>query len=395
MADCAVVGLSENGWMSTPVGEEVVASVGVAAVIGSVWLSLVRGRVVRWKLERRERVRASAAHAAAVEASLSEPVFSPDLLIETVGELVGRASQRWGGQQVTGVARSDDQVIDDWAKATMSSVGARLQVLSGPNVDFLQVINRDGQDEDRIVLRVRLHLHRDGRLGVGEPRTALSDTRWTLGRSQGQWRVLSITSDPLSVDLLTAGLVSDPSADERRLREQALAELSETSGSVMTDLAGLVSADAAPDRQLLELAMIDQRFDRQLINATIEHLVQAWDAASAGGGNGPLESVMSTDVIDQLLAPIPGRLLVLRDTRLEHWQLGRLVLTTSPPKIEIGVTVSAIRYLVSDPKRRHVSGSTEYRHELTLGWTLALGTAPALRWRLVHTTNPAASLQNP
>jgi len=222
----------------------------------------------------------------------------------------------------------------------------------------------------------------------------MSDTRWTLGRSHGDWQVLSITSDPLAMDLLTAGLVADPSVDAQRLREQALAELSEHSGSVLTDLAGLVSADAEPDRQLLELAMIDQRFDRQLIDATVDHVVQAWEVASAGGGSGPLETVASTEVIKQLLAPVPRRLLVLRDAKIEHWSLGQLVLSTSPPKIEIGLTVSAIRYLVTNPERRHVSGSTEYRHELTLGWTLALETAQALRWRLIHTTNPAASIQN-
>jgi hypothetical protein len=378
--------------MSTPVGEEVVATSGVVLVLAAVWLSVVRSGVIRWKLERREHARASAAHAAAVEASLGKAVFSPDLLMGTVDELVGRASQRWGGQPMTGAARSDDQVLRDWADATMSSSGRRLQVLSGPTIDFLQVVNRDGQDEDLVVLRVRLRLHREGRLGIAEPRTVTSDTRWTLGRSHGDWQVLSITSDPLAMDLLTARLVADPSVDEQRLREQALAELSEDSGSVVTDLAGLVSADAEPDRQLLELAMIDQRFDRQLIDATVGHVVQAWEVASAGGGNGPLETVASTDVINHLLAPFPRRLLVLRDAKVEHWSLGRLVLSTSPPKIEIGVTVSAIRYLVTNPKRRHVTGSTEYRHEITLGWTLALGTAHALRWHLIHTTNPAASI---
>jgi hypothetical protein len=44
-------------------------------------------------LERRERVRARAAHAAAVEASLIEPAFSPDLVLQAVDEIVARASE--------------------------------------------------------------------------------------------------------------------------------------------------------------------------------------------------------------------------------------------------------------------------------------------------------------
>jgi hypothetical protein len=271
--------------------------------------------------------------------------------------------------------------------------GQNLRAASTPKVDFLRVINRSGGDEDRVMLRVKLRLHRGGHLPVGGPHTLPFDMRWTLARHQGAWRVLSITSDPLAPQVLYGELVPAPWADGQRLREQALVELSREGTIATEDLAGLVSPDHEPSEQLLELGVIDQRFDRQLVDATIEHIVQAWEASSTGS-KAPLTTVASTDVTKLLLSPVPGRRLILRDARLENWQLRELVLSTNPPKLNIVVTVLAVRYLVTNPRGRYISGNMEQRHEITLSWTLVLRPSATLPWRLIHTTSQAASFPN-
>jgi hypothetical protein len=379
--------------MSSAVVGEISAGTALVVGTGVLWALLLRSGASRWRVERREHARARRAHAAAVEASLSDVAFSPDRVLEAVDAAIQTATELWQGRDLAGSTRRDDRVIRDWVAATSESLGPALRVVSAPKVDFLQVINREGSDEDRVILRVRLRLHRGGRLAIADPHNVTCDMRWTLGRRQAAWHVLSITSDPLAAHVLDGALVPGAWADDQRLREQALAELAEGGRVPDRDLAGLVSADHSPTEQLLELGALDQRFDRQLLDATIEHVVQAWEVAS-NGGDGALRTVASEEAAQLLVAPTPGERLVLRDARIETWEPRALVLSTTPPKLEINLTVSAVRYLVIKPTRRHVGGSVDARHEITLTWTLVLRTSASSPWRLIHTTSPAASLRD-
>jgi hypothetical protein len=142
--------------MSLPVIEEIVAGAGFAIVGCALWFPLLRKGSARWRADRREHARAHQAFTAAIEASLDDTEFSPDLVLEAVDEIVRRASALWSGHRSMGPGRNDDQVIRGWASATVASWGPDLRVVSRPKVDFLRVVNRDGVDEDRIVLRVRL-----------------------------------------------------------------------------------------------------------------------------------------------------------------------------------------------------------------------------------------------
>jgi hypothetical protein len=375
--------------------EEIAAVAGVVAVGGIAWLSFVRDRFVRRRAELREHRRARRAEAAAVEASLEDEAFAPELVRSIVGEVLAFAEDVWREVEPRTARRVDAGVIRFWARSLVAWLGTDLRLVGEPSVDFLRVINRPGEAEDRVVLRVRLRVHRAGRVAIGEPRTVVVDERWTLGRADGEWMLLSIDSDPLAPRVLAGGLIPAEWADRERLREQSLAELGSADAvGEDTDLSGLVSPDAPPAQQLLDLSQIDGRFDRELLYASISHLVEAWEEACTGS-QGPLAAVASPDAVGVLLHPPGGdrgNRLVLRDAEVEGWEPTSVLLSSRPARVEIRVTVSAVRYMIASLSGAHVGGSVEIRHEMPLEWTLALSTSSTRPWRLMHTSNPAKEI---
>lgn len=375
--------------------EQIAAGAGVVALGGIAWLSVAREGFVRRRAELRERRRARKAQAAAVEASLEDEAFAPERVRGTVREMLAFAEDVWSEREPRTSTRVDAQVIRLWARSMTGWLGVGVRLVDEPAVDFLRVVNRPGEDEDRLVLRVRLRLRRARHGQLGEARTVTVDERWTLGRAHGDWTVLSIDPDPLAPGVLAAGLIPAEWEDQQRLREQSLAELGTTDAAIdATDLSGLVSPSAAPPQQLLELSQVDGRFDPELIDATIRHIVEAWEEAGTGSQR-PLASLASPEAFQMLLHPPlgdPRNRLVLRDAVVARYEPTRLVLASQPPELEIAITVSAVRYILASVSRTHVGGSVEIRHEMQLEWTLAVSTSKTTPWQLTRTTNPAEEI---
>lgn len=375
--------------------EEIAAGAGVLALGAVGWLSVARAGVARRRAEFREHRRARRAQAAAVEASMDEDAFAPEVVAQVVDEIVTFASAVWRVPETRADRRADASVILSWAQSVTASLGPQLRVLGSPSVDFLRVVNRPGEAEDRIVLRVRLRVRRGGQLRFGEPRKVTIDERWTLGRTAGSWVLLSIDADPLGRQALERPLVAVAWEDQDRLREQSLAELGSADASAApVDFQGVVSPDRPVSEQLRELSQLDGRFDRDLLDLTITHLVEAWEEAGTGSAE-PLLAVASTGTCRLLLHPPardPRRRLILQDAAVERWVATKLSLASYPPRLGLEVTVSAVRYIVASDTGAHVSGSVEIRHRMQLDWTLTLADGSATPWQLTDTSNPAEGL---
>jgi len=125
-------------------------------------------------------------------------------------------------------------------------------------VDILDVINRQGENEDRVITRVRLRVRRGRVAAPLEPKVIGVDERWTLARRGESWVLVSVDGDPIADAVLSAPLIASPSADTVRLHEASLLALSDPDPSGVRP-GELVHADAPPEAGLRDLALADDR----------------------------------------------------------------------------------------------------------------------------------------
>ncbi len=378
--------------MSSSGVEAIAAGGGLALVAAGYWIAIARGALSRRRAERSERVRAKQTEAAALEASFEDRAFAPDVIRKAVHDILARAAEVWRGEP--SAAHADARVILGWARSFQESVGSGVRLAGPPSIDLLRVVNRPGESEDRIVLRVRLRLSRGRRGSLRKPRTVTIDQRWTLARASGGWTLSAIEPDPLAPRLLNRPLVAGVWQDEDRIREESLLELAAAEATPSPpDPSELVSPEAPPRTQLLELAEFDARFSPDLLAATLDRIVEAWEEAGTGS-QAPLASVASPDAIEQLLHPLgdPRPSLRIHDPHVDQWEVVELNLNTHPPQVVLSLTVSAVRYLVMGTER--VVGSREIAHEMELVWRLKLTGRDTSPWQLTASTNPAADIPN-
>ena len=75
-------------------------------------------------------------------------------------------------------------------------------------------------------------------------------------------------------------------------------------------------------------ALLDDRFDPALIEATIKHVVEAWEAVSDGPAQ-PLSEVATKNGIRALEHPGgPGGRRYIRDATLSHWEVAEITPAT-------------------------------------------------------------------
>jgi hypothetical protein len=361
--------------------------------LATYWMIAIRGAARHERAVLRERSRASRAHYAAVEAAEDDPIFSPDSIEASVKEIVALAGDLWRSERIDDLdRRPDSRLIRAWAQSWQSRLGKGLEAVGSPSTDLLRVVNRDDEQEDGVVVRVRLRIHcKQPVVGALGQHHAHADERWTFGRSDGDWFLLSVGGDPLAGPILTAPLIPTPSSDTERMSEKSLVDMATSQKPEDgTHFGDLVSADAPPAFALLDLSVVDSRFLPALIAAELAHLVEAWEAAVTGP-EAPLEQLASDDARAALLYPGTSARLVVRDAVLKAWEPTELHLTRHPPTIETTVDVEAVRYVAGDDGT-HLAGNMTDPRRIKLTWTLELTESAEVPWRLVSSSDPAAAI---
>jgi hypothetical protein len=372
---------------------EVAVGVVVFGGLGAYWLAGIRGAAQHERAVLKEHAHATRAHYAAVEAAEDDPSFSPEAIEKSVAEIVSLAGELWrSGAPGALAGRPDAGLIRTWARSWQSRLGDDLEAVGQPSVDLLSVVNRDDETEDRVVVRVRQHLHcKHSGVGSLKVHHAHTDERWTFGRSGGRWALLSVGGDPLAGPLLTAPLIATPSSDTERLQEESLAELATAQevgdGVALSDLVG---AEEPPAFALLDISVVDSRFEGPLIAAEIAHILEVWEGAVTGS-EAPLEELASVQARTALLRPSPGARLVVRDVVLKSWEATRLDLSRDPPGIEVALDVEAVRYAVR-ADGSPVAGNTTEPRRMALRWVLELTDSKTIPWRLATSNNPAEAI---
>jgi hypothetical protein len=372
---------------------EVVVGVVVLGGVVACWVAAVGGAARHERAALREHVHATRAHFASVEAAEDNPSFSREAIERAVVEVVSIADRLWRAPTSRSVgSRPDAPLIRAWARSCQSLLGSGIEVTGRPSIDLLNVINRENEAEDRVVVRIRVRIHcKQARPGTIAGHHVHLDERWTFGRSGNELVLLSTEGDPLSAPIMDAPLIPSPSYDTARLNEESLAELA-TAQKVDDDVAlsDLVGADEPASFALLDLSNVDNRFLPALIAAGIAHLLEAWESAMTGSV-APLEELTNAAARAALLRPDNGSRMVLRDAVLKSWEPTRLDLLRQPPAVEVTLEVEAVRYVVRGGDGA-ITGSVTDAHRMNLIWTFELTDSTESPWRLISSTNPAESI---
>jgi hypothetical protein len=372
---------------------EIAVSITLLGSVAAYWMVAIRDSARHERAVLQQHARAISAHYAAVEASEDDPSFSPEAIEQSVAEIVALADGIWRtGTSVDSAGRPDAGLVKAWARSWQSCHGNGLEVVGEPTIDLLSVVNRESEDEDRVVVRVRLRIlcKPPNRRALGRYHVH-ADERWTFGRSHGRLVLVAVGGDPLAGPVLSAPLIPNPIADTERLVEESLAE-SANGQNVGNDvvLTDLVAEDEPPAFALLDLSLVDTRFLPVLIAAELAHLIEVWEDAVTGS-EVPLEEMASADARAALLRPGPGLRLIVRDPVLKSWEPTRLHLAQHPPAIEIALDVEAVRYVVRDDGSV-AGGNQTGPHRMALQWNLELTDSTHEPWRLALSNCPAQAV---
>ncbi len=292
--------------MSATAIAEWVFAIGLLVTIGIVWARSVVSTGRRGRLRLIARRRAPRGRRAATEAALDDPAFAPERI-------------------EAAVAATLPQVLGDEG-----------HVAGRPRVDILSVVNREGDIEDRVVVRVRARFLR-GPTAPPAMRSGLLDQRWTLVHHRQEWRLATDTGDPLDPTLLSAPLIASPAEDTARLAEASLQELTERRRPGEPPPSELTDTAAPPLRQLRDLSVADERFAPMLIEAAVAHIVEAWEQSSVGS-DAPLLAVATGAGAHALTFPEAGTgRRHIRDARVERWDVTRLDVAAAPPMVEVRI----------------------------------------------------------
>ncbi|HST38533.1 MAG TPA: TIM44-like domain-containing protein [Conexibacter sp.] len=389
---------------------------------------VVVGLIASYVYQRRRNQRERAVELAAAEATDDDPAFAPDAVRERAAQLfvdVHDARNRGDRSDLAalltpGLFAEERRQLDERTR-----VGWRrhIEVLGLDRVEYLGLVNRDGEGEDRVTVRIRASV-RDQMvetrprplpprsptsiesvmafLGEYESEQTADDLSteiaefWTLAKHAdgSDWVVASIESDVEGRHALAAEIVASPSGDVQRMADASLLEVAaldklpaafRASEVVDVDYAG--DADTAA----LDLSLVDGRWAPAVLDAAVRRAVAAWAAAVDGGGRDLLD-VATAEAAQALLHPgDPTRRtrLVIRGPRVRQLTISALDPTANPPRMTVEFKVRGRRYVQDRNTGAMLSGIKSFAVPTTERWTLALSGPDERPWQIVDTETSA------
>jgi predicted lipid-binding transport protein (Tim44 family) len=288
--------------------------------------------------------------------------------------------------------------LDDFARKGWRN---RVSVVSS-EVEYVGITNRAGDEEDRVVVRVAAQLEdvvldgdgdRIAHSGNSGSETHLREY-WTLGRRDGRWVLLSIEQDEEGEHQLRAPIEADPSEDGRmtdRARVEAAVADALPDGVTHAEIDDEDAATALAKARDLSLA--DQRFDPDVIDATVRRAVAAW-AEAVDGDDAAFARVARPGLLAELLyPPANGRSLrlVVRAPEVLETRLLAVAADAAPPTATVHMRLSGVRYVEDRDTLDLVAGSRDGRTRFDGTWTLALDGPDDAPWRVAAVLDDQAA----
>jgi predicted lipid-binding transport protein (Tim44 family) len=368
-----------------------------------IYLTIHSARYRRKVRERDARVRTASA-----EAAEDDAYFRADYLVSYARDLFLEAQSAWDERDRERLAKVvGDDLMVEWSRR-LDDFDAkgwhnRVEVLEEPEIQYVGLVNREDDEEDRAVVRITARLRayvidRHGRriMRKGEKGDQITLTEyWTLARRGDAWIVASIEQRAEGDHHLEGEIIASPWADTQRLGDESLTELAVADGLpegfTTSDLAELEFSGDAQARAI-DLSLADARFMPALLEAAARRAVAAW-AEAVDGSDDALLAVATPEAVQALLYggdPTQRTRLVVRGARVRRIQIASLQVEREPATMTVVVEVGGRRYVEDRDTAAVLSGSKDSATTFTETWTLALAGPEDAPWRLVGTVGAPA-----
>ncbi|MFL5782736.1 MAG: TIM44-like domain-containing protein [Thermoleophilaceae bacterium] len=357
---------------------------------------------------RKLRARARKVSRAAGEAAEDDPDFAADVVQREAANLFRTIQDLWtkrdrgGLSRLVGADLAKEWVrrLDDFDRKGWHNV---VRVNSGPTVQYVGMVNREDDADDRVVVYLEASLTDFVEMRGGaelmadgsSSRTRTLTEYWTLGKRGDHWILLSIEQPEEGKHQLEEEIVATPWADVKRLRDEALVEGAVADkvapGFEVSDVADL-DFDGDARAAALDLSLADGRFAPDVLEAAARRAVAGW-AEAIDGDDAALSAVASPAAMSELLHPgdPSGRTrLVVRGPRIRHMRIAALDAAAKPPTMTIDVEVTGTRYVQNRDTADVVAGSDARETDFTERWTMALDGTDEQPWRIAGAAGAAA-----
>ena len=353
------------------------------------WRSLFGG-------SRRAEQREESVRLAAYAAAEDDPLFDAATVTARAGELFVAIQRAWSTndtRRLSAMVGRDLMVEWEARLADFRRKGWRneVTVVEGPQVRYVSLVNRAGDDEDRVVVLITARL-RDvviDRYGQVLPNEEGGDARireyWTLGKRATDWIVVSIEQEKEGAHHLEAPLVAVPESDDARIRADAVMELAAGDAVPGDQVAELItpSFSGAARDAALDLSLVDGRFAPDVLSTAVGEVVEAW-ARAIDGPDDALAARTTPGALTALLYPTAGgrARLVIRGLRLASMTISG-VSPGPPPEVRLLLEAEGVQYVEDRDTTEVVAGSRRRRSTTRQAWTLRLTDDPRRPWVVV------------
>ncbi len=335
---------------------------GLLVVFGVIAVIVLWARWSTRNYERRVRKRHERVRAAAAEAATDDGYFAADELVSAAQELFRETQEAWDARDRARLADLvGEDLLIEWARRLDDFEAKgwhnRVSVNGEPEIHYVGLVNRDGDDEDRVVVRIDAMLRsyvldRTNRTITrdGTASTLINSVEyWTLARRGGRWVVMSIEQRKEGDHHLKGEIVPTPWSDTTRLRDESLTELAVADGLppgfTTADLAEL-EFDGDARARALDLSLADARFGPDVLEAAARRAVAGWLEA-VDGSDEALLSVASPEAVTALLygddASRRTRL-VVRGASVKRIAIAAVQVETTPATMTVTVELGGRRY---------------------------------------------------
>ena len=366
----------------------------------------ISGALARRRYTRKRAARVIEVRRAAAEATEDDAYFEAEAVQRETEGLFARVQKAWDARDLDALhALAGPDLLEEWKRrlADFERKGwhNRVEVLTDPAVEYVGLVNREDDSQDRVVCRIEAVLRdyvedRNGRRVMHNnqqsDRTALCEY-WTLARSGDSWILVSIEQRAEGDHNLDEAIVASPWSDKQQLTDEALVETAVADkprdGFTTADL---VDPDFAADARAaaLDLSVADARFSPDVVAAAVRRAVAGWVQA-VDGPDDQLSAVASPEAMRALLHPgddndPPKTRLVVRGAIIERIAIEELQPSPEPARLTVTVTVRGRRYIEDRDTAAVLSGSQSAAVRFNERWVLALDGDDTTPWRLVATS---------
>jgi predicted lipid-binding transport protein (Tim44 family) len=369
-------------------------------IVGLVLVVFVTAAWQTYRYNKRRAARVRETELAAAEAATDDADFDPETVRTAATALFLDIQRHWSANDIAALEPLvGPDLMVEWRRRLedfrRKGWQNRCEPKAQPSIEYVGLVNREGEEEDRVVVRVHATLDdyvidQHGNIimkeGASSPQTTLTEW-WTLLPPGERWRLLSIEAEAEGRHHIESELIAVPWGDGR-VADTALVE------TAVADAlpAGIAVAEIAPAQldpdaraAALDLALADGRFAPDVLEVATRRAVQAW-AEAIDGEDGVLEALADRAAIDALLygGDASGRTrVVVRGARVAALTIAALDPHATPATMTAVVTLKGHRYVEDRDTAAVLDGSKNAETETTQRWTFALTAGSELPWRLV------------